>query len=99
MNLQVRGILITGASPGLGKAIAESCVSAGADVYICARGSEELQQTCRELQARTAPGQQIRSRTTDVSDPKAVAELIEDACRSLPRFTGLVNNAGVYGPK
>jgi 3-oxoacyl-[acyl-carrier protein] reductase len=35
----------------------------------------------------------------DVSDPEAVSRLIEDACRRLPRFTGLVNNAGVYGPK
>jgi 3-oxoacyl-[acyl-carrier protein] reductase len=35
----------------------------------------------------------------DVSDPEAVSRLVEDASRRLPRFTGLVNNAGIYGPK
>jgi len=99
MNLQGRGILITGASQGLGKTIAEACVDAGADVFLCARGATELEEVCQGLRERARSGQRIASRVTDVSNPQAVSELLTAATEALPRFTGLVNNAGVYGPK
>jgi NAD(P)-dependent dehydrogenase (short-subunit alcohol dehydrogenase family) len=99
MKLQGRGILITGGSLGLGKAIAEACIDAGADVFLCARGSKELEETRQELSRRALLGQQVFSMAADVSDPDAVARLIAEAAQRLPRFTGLVNNAGVYGPK
>jgi NAD(P)-dependent dehydrogenase (short-subunit alcohol dehydrogenase family) len=99
MNLQGRGILITGGSHGLGKAIAEACIDAGADVFLCARGASELEDACKHLRERARPGQRIASRATDVSNPEAISALFAEACEALPRFTGLVNNAGVYGPK
>ena len=99
MTLHGRGILITGGSQGFGKAVAEACIDAGADVFVCARGEAGLEETCRGLRERARAGQQVASLAVDVSDPDAVGELIAAACAQLPRFVGLVNNAGVYGPK
>jgi NAD(P)-dependent dehydrogenase (short-subunit alcohol dehydrogenase family) len=99
MKLQGRGVLITGGSQGFGKAVAEACVDAGADLLLCARGAAELEETCRALRARAGKDQLIMSQVADVSDPDAVMRLIAAAHEHLPKFTGLVNNAGVYGPK
>ncbi|HEY3415304.1 MAG TPA: SDR family NAD(P)-dependent oxidoreductase, partial [Armatimonadota bacterium] len=49
MRLRGKGVLITGASQGLGKAIAQACLQEGADVLLCARGAEELGRTREEL--------------------------------------------------
>ena len=99
MKLQGRGIVITGGSLGFGKAVAEACVAEGADVLLCARGATGLAETCNSLRARAAAGQLIAFQVADVSDPDSARRLIECAHRDLPRFTGLVNNAGIYGPK
>jgi len=99
VTLQGRGILITGGSQGFGKAVAEACIDAGADVLVCARGVAELDRTCGELRARAREWQHVASQAADVSDPDSVSLLIAAARERLPRFTGLVNNAGVYGPK
>lgn len=99
MKLQGRGILITGASQGFGKAVAEACLHAGADVFLCARGAADLEKTSEELRGRARAGQQVFSQPADISDPEMVARLIADAAERFPRFTGLVNNAGIYGPK
>jgi NAD(P)-dependent dehydrogenase (short-subunit alcohol dehydrogenase family) len=98
MKLQGRGVLITGGSLGFGKAVAEACIDAGGDVFLCARGSDELEETRQQLRRRALLGQQVFSMAADVSDPDAVARLVAEAAQRLPRFTGLVNNAGVYGP-
>ena len=99
MKLKDRGIVITGASQGLGKAIAEACVADGAHVVICARDEHLLAQVRTELAARANRGQQIIAQRADVSNPDDVDRLFETASRELPRLDGLVNNAGVYGPK
>jgi NAD(P)-dependent dehydrogenase (short-subunit alcohol dehydrogenase family) len=51
------------------------------------------------LRDRAGKDQRIVAQITDVSDPTAVARLIAIAQEQLPGFMGLVNNAGVYGPK
>jgi NAD(P)-dependent dehydrogenase (short-subunit alcohol dehydrogenase family) len=99
MILQGRGILITGGSHGLGKAIAEACVDAGADVFLCAREAASLEAAKQALSEMARPGQRVLCRTADVSRAESVSQLVEEACRELPNFVGLVNNAGVYGPK
>jgi NAD(P)-dependent dehydrogenase (short-subunit alcohol dehydrogenase family) len=99
MTLTGRGVLITGSSQGFGKAVAQACVDAGADVFLCARGKEELEQTAAELAAQAKASQHVFWAAADVSDAGEVAHLIDEAQARLPQFTGLVNNAGVYGPK
>jgi NAD(P)-dependent dehydrogenase (short-subunit alcohol dehydrogenase family) len=99
MKLEGRGIVVTGASQGLGKAIAEACVREGAHVLICAREAKLLDHTRVELSAAAAPGQRIVAQPADVSSAEDVRRLFETAFASLPGLHGIVNNAGVYGPK
>ncbi len=94
-----RGIVITGANQGLGLAIAEDCVVEGADLVICARNGELLKEVAEELQKRCVGAQKVRSIVADVSVEADVKALFDCARNELPNFTGIVNNAGVYGPK
>lgn len=98
MRLEGQGILITGASHGLGKAIADACLAEGAHLFLCARGADALEQARAELTARARPGQVVRAQVADVSRSEDIAALTRAATRELPRLDGLVNNAGVSGP-
>src|SRR5258706_11561180 len=102
MNLRGRRALITGASQGLGLAIARAFVNAGADVLLCARGEKELF-AARDVLAQSAasltPKPRVLARTADVSRPADVAALVEQALAELGGLEVLVCNAGVYGPK
>lgn len=98
-KLEGTGIVVTGANQGLGKAIARACIAEGANLLICARNEALLAETCAEL-SRTASGaQRVLAQAADVSRPEAVKQLISLAERELPGFCGVVNNAGVLGPK
>ena len=99
MKLSGRGIVITGASQGLGAAIAEACISEGAHVLICARDADSLESTRARLAAKATPGQQVIATRADVSRLDDVRRMFETASAALPTIDGLVNNAGVYGPK
>jgi 3-oxoacyl-[acyl-carrier protein] reductase len=99
MKLQGRGILITGASQGLGRAIAQACVREGSHVVLSARSGDLLQCARAELSGQASSGQIVLAATADVSDPEDVCRLAETARKVLPSLDGLVNNAGVYGPK
>jgi NAD(P)-dependent dehydrogenase (short-subunit alcohol dehydrogenase family) len=98
VTLEGRGIVITGANQGLGRQIAEQCVRNGADVVICARNAALLESAVEDLKALAAPAQTVASVTADVSRPVEVVALIDFAAKKLPHLTGLVNNAGIYGP-
>ena len=99
MKLAGRGVVITGASQGLGKAIAAACIREGANVLLCARDGDLLDRTRAELSATADSRQKILAERADVSRRDDVRRLFEIAVDSLPRLDGLVNNAGVYGPK
>ncbi|MGA2269488.1 MAG: SDR family oxidoreductase [Bryobacteraceae bacterium] len=99
MNLKGHGIVITGASQGLGKAIAEECVKEGADLLICARDAGLLAEARTALAGKASSGQRVLAQPVDVSRPLEVKQLLETATNELPNFSGLVNNAGTYGPK
>jgi 2-dehydro-3-deoxy-L-rhamnonate dehydrogenase (NAD+) len=99
MHLGDRSAIITGASQGLGKAIATSFVQAGASVLLTARGEELLQQVQQELTAlATRPGQQVLIMRGDVAAPDSCSAIVQYAQEALQPLTVLVNNAGVYGP-
>lgn len=99
MQLNGRGIVITGANQGLGKAIAEACLAEGAHLLLCARDAALLEQTAAELRSKAAAGQRVVCQRADVSNRDDVHRLFETGSRELPRLDGLVNNAGIYGPK
>jgi NAD(P)-dependent dehydrogenase (short-subunit alcohol dehydrogenase family) len=96
--LDGRSALITGASQGLGLAIARAFVEAGASVMICARDAELLEKARAELSALASPDQTIIARAADVSRPDEVDELALAALEAFQQLHILVNNAGVYGP-
>ena len=75
MDLGIRGkcALITGASKGLGRAIAEELAKEGAHVSICARGKEELEKTAQLLRAH---GVTVTSIAADVAKAEEVPNTI-----------------------
>jgi NAD(P)-dependent dehydrogenase (short-subunit alcohol dehydrogenase family) len=99
MKLQNVNAVITGGSQGLGQAIAEHFVRAGANILICARGEKALATTVAQLEKLAAPGQKILAQACDVSSEAQVAELARVSLKGLGNVQVLVNNAGIYGPK
>ena len=98
-RLAGRAAIITGANQGLGFAIANAYVQAGASVYLCARDTERLEAAAQKLVAIAAPGQIVLAQPADVSRPSEVQKVVKAALQAFPRLQILVNNAGVYGPK
>jgi 3-oxoacyl-[acyl-carrier protein] reductase len=93
MDLGIKGkcALITGASKGLGRAIAEELAKEGAHVSICARGTEELEKTAQLLRAH---GVTVASIAADVAKAEEVQRVIDATLAALGRIDILVNNAG-----
>lgn len=96
--LEGRTAIVTGASQGLGRAIAQRYVEEGASVLLCARQAAALQQVCEELRAMASPGQAVRAMGADVSSQADALALAQEAQAMTGRVDILVNNAGVYGP-
>jgi len=85
-------VVVTGASSGIGEAIARRLAAAGAAVVLGARRTERLDQVVREIEA--AGGRAIAVRT-DVTERAEVARLVESAVERFGRVDVLVSNAGV----
>jgi 3-oxoacyl-[acyl-carrier protein] reductase len=96
--LEGRAALITGASRGLGLAIAQAYVEAGSDVLMCARDGGVLARAAAEVAMAASPGQRVLSLPADVASPGDARKAADFALKAFPRLHVLVNNAGVYGP-
>ncbi|HTJ98084.1 MAG TPA: SDR family oxidoreductase [Bordetella sp.] len=92
ISLQGRVAIVTGASKGLGLAIADRFVQCGADVLIAARNEQPLQAARDALQQRQAG--RVRAIACDVSTSDGVRSLYEDAMATFGRVDIIVNNAG-----
>jgi|SRR5262245_2248808 len=97
MKLAGRSAIITGASQGLGSAIAERFVVEGAAVALCSRTGDELDAYRRRLHQKH-PSATIFAQVADIASTEQVDAFFEQARRQLGRIDILVNNAGVYGP-
>jgi NAD(P)-dependent dehydrogenase (short-subunit alcohol dehydrogenase family) len=97
MNLADRTAIITGASQGLGVAIAERFLTEGANVVLCARNAEELEAQRRRL-AATHGAERVWATSADISVRSDVDALFDAAQSRYGRLSILVSNAGVYGP-
>ncbi len=84
--------VVTGASSGLGAAFATGLAEAGADVAICARRADRLQETAAAVEAL---GRRCVAITADVSLPEDCTRVVETAVGELGHVDVLVNNAGV----
>jgi NAD(P)-dependent dehydrogenase (short-subunit alcohol dehydrogenase family) len=97
MTLQNTNAIVTGASMGLGKAIAEAFLKAGADIFLCARTAAPLRETLVEL-AGKYPERRVFGQPCDVSSKSEVDHLFAAAVEAFGTLDALVLNAGVYGP-
>src|SRR6188474_2570512 len=92
VDLKGQTALVTGASRGLGRAIALAFGKSGANVACVARTADKLKET---VDAITAAGGAAEAFECDVTDGRSVEEVVE---RVVGRFGGLhilVNNAGI----
>jgi 3-oxoacyl-[acyl-carrier protein] reductase len=89
-----RAILVTGASRGIGRAIARAFAAAGDRVAIHYRDSAAL---AAEVLAGL-PGSGHAVVQADLADPEAVRRMVDGACDALGGLDVLVNNAGVFTP-
>lgn len=92
VRMDGRVALITGASRGLGLAMAKKFAFSGADVAICARRGDVLEAARAEIAAES--GGKIRAFRCDVSDGAQIDTLFAAAIAALGKVDILVNNAG-----
>jgi len=85
--------IVTGASRGLGQALARELADRGWGLVLDARGADALARTARELEGRTA----VRAVPGDITDAGHRRHLVE-AATSLGGLAAVVNNASALGP-
>ncbi len=93
MDLGLKGkvALITGASKGLGRAIAEEFAKEGVHVSICARGNHDLEKAAAGLRQH---GVTVVATQADVTQADGNQHVIDETIKRLGRIDVLVNNAG-----
>ena len=94
-TLTGQAVMITGASRGLGRALALAAAREGASLAVCARGGDALEAVAEECRGQTA---EVLAVLADVSDARDVERF---AATALERFGGidvLINNAADLGP-
>jgi NAD(P)-dependent dehydrogenase (short-subunit alcohol dehydrogenase family) len=97
LGLTGRRALVTGASKGIGFAVADELLAEGATVAICSRTTEELKSAAEELRSRHS-GAMIVDLVTDVTDADQVQALLDESAARLGGLDILVNNAGGAHP-
>jgi len=96
--LEGRTAIITGASQGLGKAIATAYAIAGANLVLCARDAKLLSATADEVRAAAGDGKRVLALAADVTRDDDVRKVVGAALERYGSLQVLVNNAGIYGP-
>lgn len=90
-----RTAVVTGASSGIGRAIAESLGAAGAYVFLCGRTPAAMQASVAKIEEA---GGRAHCVSADVRDPAQVQSLVDAAVEATGRLDIMVNNAGVSFP-
>jgi NAD(P)-dependent dehydrogenase (short-subunit alcohol dehydrogenase family) len=85
-------VLVSGASRGIGRAIAKGFADRGASVVITGRVAETLEKTAQEI---CPPGGVVRAKVCDAADAKALRRLADEVVAEFGRIDTLVNCAGV----
>ena len=87
--------IVTGASTGVGEAIAQELYNCGLTVIVTARDSAAIEATARNMDSS---GRRVFPLVADVKDHTSVENLIDYVMERWGRIDYLVNNAGITGP-
>src|SRR3954451_20023879 len=90
LGLEDKVAIVTGASKGIGKAIALELAREGCRVVLCARGEEDLQEAANEVEGALAV-------PADVTKAEDVEKVVSETLDRHRRIDILVNNAGGIG--
>lgn len=93
LGLADAAVVVTGASRGIGRAIAAGFIEERARVMLCARGVAQLDATAVLLRA-AYPGATVSTVAADVGTPEGAESIVEAARREFGGLDVLVNNAG-----
>ncbi len=91
MNIENKIAVVTGGTKGIGRAIAESLLKAGAAVFICARDKYELKRALEELSALG----KVDGEVCDVRSEAQVEMMLKECERIFGGVDVLINNAGI----
>ena len=95
MKLENQTAIVTGGGRGIGKAIALAFAREGANVLVCGRHEETLQQTARDIQQLS---RRALAFVADVSQDQEVEVMVQAALNEFGSVNILVNNVGIVGP-
>lgn len=96
MSIQSKKVIITGASSGIGKALAFEYAKRGFDIGLCARRESELAELCQQIQQQY-PQCQCYWQSLDVTDTQAVKDVIPQLQEKLGGLDVIIANAGITG--
>ncbi|MGQ0669698.1 MAG: SDR family NAD(P)-dependent oxidoreductase, partial [Actinomycetota bacterium] len=91
LGLSGKVALVTAASKGIGRAVAEEFAQEGTNVSICARGREDLERAEQDIRKH---GGEVLAVGAYVTKPDDVARVVEETIKAFRRVDILVNNAG-----
>jgi len=94
MGLKGKGVVVTGASRGIGRATAQAFAREGANLAICARSEETLSETADALRAM---GVTVHAAACDVGDAAALDAFLDASRKALGTIDVLVNNVAGVG--
>ena len=91
-DLSGRTAIVTGGSRGIGKEMAEGLAEAGANLMLCARRAEWLDETLEEFRGK---GFCAEGKTGDVSKAEDVQAIVDETVKTFGKIDILINNAGI----
>jgi NAD(P)-dependent dehydrogenase (short-subunit alcohol dehydrogenase family) len=91
-DLSGKTAIVTGGSRGIGKEMAEGLAEAGANLMLCARRENWLEETIAEFRGK---GFRVEGKVCDVSKEEDVQAIVEETVKQFGAVDILVNNAGI----
>ena len=96
LGLHGKRAIVTGASKGLGRAIATELAGEGVDLAMCSRDDREIKEAAESIGSAT--GRRVVAEVCDVTDADRVRRFVAAAAEALGGLDILVNNAGRARP-